>query len=128
MIHRRHRALVVFLACGLTGIAAAPVAATDFSLFGDFTLIDSDAPESPSSFALGMLDFYVLQEINDNLTAGVELVVEAEDGGEIEVDLERMWIRYEITPARATGEGRIREAMAIRAAELDDQLSSKLRR
>lgn len=85
-------------------LAASPAAATDFSLFGDVTLVESDGERS--SFALGALDFYVTQEINDHTTGFVEAVFATDDEGEIEIDIERLWIRYQFSDAFRIAAGR----------------------
>ena len=87
-------------------LAAAPAAAVDLTIFGDVTLVDSDAPDSHSSFVLGDVDFFVTQNINDRLTATLELDFHAHDGGEIEADVERLWIRYEASDAFQIAAGR----------------------
>ena len=110
MIQRSSRAQSNLLAWSLAAVlGSAQVAAADFSLFGDVTLVDSDAPDSPSSFALGSLDFYVNQKINDRMTAAVELDFEADDGGGFEADLERLWIRYEVSEAFQIAAGRFHQ-------------------
>lgn len=104
---RRRRFRSRLFSCGLAAaLAAAPAGAADFSLFGDVTLVDSDAPESPASFALGLLDFYVTQEITDRMPGFVELVVAAGDEGEFEADVERLWIRYDVSNAFQIAAGR----------------------
>lgn len=87
-------------------LAAAPLAAADISLFGDLTFADSDRPDDPSTFVLGALDVYVTQEISERMTGFVELVFEADDKGEFEADVERLWVRYEVASVFQIAAGR----------------------
>lgn len=64
----------------------------EFSLFGDVRLRDSDLSGDTSDFALGQLDLFASQSINDRTTGFLELVVEYDDS--FIVDIERLWIKY----------------------------------
>lgn len=87
-------------------LCAAPAGGADIGLFGDVTFSDSDAPDSPSSFALGALDFYVTQKISERMTGFVEMELEADDEGEFTADVERLWVRYEASDAFHVAAGR----------------------
>ncbi len=107
MSKRRRSCLFTLLSLGLaTAFGATPAFAADIGIFGDVTFVDSDAPGAASSFALGALDFYVTQKINDRMTGFVELVFEGDDEHGFEADLERLWIRYEVSDAFRIAAGR----------------------
>lgn len=106
MIRQPNRALCILLLLIAATLTAAPVTGADIGLFGDVTFVDSDAPDASSTFVLGVLDVYVTQEINDRMTGFVELVFAADDGGEFEAEVERLWIRYEVANAFQIAAGR----------------------
>lgn len=106
MKRQPNRALCQLFPLFIAVLTAAPLAAADVGLFGDLTFVDSDAPDSPSTFVLGVLDLYVTQEINDRMTGFVELVFGAGEGSEVEAEVERMWVRYEVSNAFQIAAGR----------------------
>lgn len=93
----------------LTGImllsSIISVHAVEFSVFGDVTYNDTSQPGGTNAFALGSLDFYALQEIDDKTRAFFELVFE-DHGNQNVVDLERLWIRRSLNDNLNVSAGR----------------------
>lgn len=75
-------------------LAASTISAqaVEFGVFADVTYNDTSQTGSTNAFALGNLDFYALQSIDEKTYAFFELVFE-NDGSQYAVDLERLWIR-----------------------------------
>jgi hypothetical protein len=98
--------LFAWLACllGSPGI----VGAFELNGFGDITLTDTEASDvnpSNNGFALGQLDFYVAEQLNDHLDVLAELVVESPGEGFV-VDLERLQVGYAFNNSHKLRAGR----------------------
>ena len=75
--------------------------------FGDVTFTNSTKTNNDQgAFALGGLDLYVSQPIDDRMDVFVELVVEADDTGNFVLDLERLQLGYLINDALKVRAGR----------------------
>jgi len=70
-----------------------PVQAVNFSVFGDVSWQTTDTTSVNNDFALGGLDLFAAEKINENTSALVELVIE-NTGQNFKSDLERFWIRH----------------------------------
>lgn len=96
--------LVVFLI--LLGASSA-AHAFELNGFGDVTFTKStETNNDQGSFALGGLDLYVSQPIDDRTDVFVELVVEAGDTGDFVLDLERLQLGYLVNDALKVRAGR----------------------
>ena len=79
-------------------VLAASAQAFEFKGFGDVTFTKStQTGNEQGEFALGQLDLYTTQSIDDRTDVFVELVVEANDAGEFVIDLERLQLGYLLT-------------------------------
>lgn len=78
------------------GLIATSVQATEISVFGDASYSDtSDNAAANSAFAIGGIDLFVHQDIDDKTAAFAEVVFENDGGGFI-LDVERLWISRSI--------------------------------
>ncbi len=93
-------------------LASAPAMGFNFQGFGDITAGDSQEPGQTPGFSLGQLDLWNTRVLDDeNKTRSfVEIVIESVDGSFI-VDLERLWIEYDITSALSIRGGRFHSAL-----------------
>lgn len=81
------------LSAGLILVASTISAqAVEFGVFADVTYNDSSQTGATNAFALGNLDFYALQSIDEKTYAFLELVFEKE-GNQYVFDLERLWVK-----------------------------------
>lgn len=75
--------------------------------FGDVTFTNSTKTNNDQgAFAIGGLDLYVSQPIDDRMNVFVELIVEADDTGNFGVDLERIQLGYLVNDALTLKAGR----------------------
>lgn len=75
--------------------------------FGDVTFTSStETNNNNGAFALGGLDLYVSQPIDDKTEVVVEFVIEADATGESKIDLERLQLRYLVNDALKLHAGR----------------------
>jgi len=79
--------------------------AVEFSVFGDVSYNDTSQTGGTNAFALGALDFYAIQSIDEKTRAFVELVFENE-GSHYVADLERLWIRRSLNDNLNVSAGR----------------------
>src|SRR3569832_1549420 len=87
-------------------LAAAPaVHAVDFGAFADIRYDGDSANGSRNAFALGQIDLYATQKIDDKTRVFVEYVFEDPGDGFV-VDLERLSITRTINPHFSIGAGR----------------------
>lgn len=64
-----------------------------------------------SSFALGQFDLFITSKISDNVNLLAEIVLEADSDNEIEVDMERLQLRYSLSDLLNVTAGRIHTAL-----------------
>ncbi len=81
-------AIVIVVVFFFGGVANA----LEFMAFGDVSFSESTETGAKNAFALGQLDLYATQQINENTRGFIELIVE-HDGEGFVVDLERLWLR-----------------------------------
>lgn len=75
--------------------------------FGDVTFTSStETNNDKGAFALGGLDLYVSQPIDDRTDVFVEFVIEADANGESKIDLERLQLGYLVNDALKLRAGR----------------------
>ncbi len=89
----------------ILALSVPAVQAVEFSAFGAVNYDTSDAEAQPDSFILGEFDLFGSQQISENTFTAAELVVEV-DGTEFEVELERLWVRRDISSAFQIAAGR----------------------
>ncbi len=92
--------ILLFLAA-----VATPVWAVNFGVFGDISYTDSNVSGATNAFALGGLDLYAQESIDENTRAFVELVIE-NNGSEFVIDLERLWISRSVSDSMNISAGR----------------------
>lgn len=85
--------------------AGGPAVALELGAFGDVSYVSSDAAGDADNFALGGLDLYTMQKIDDRTQAFFEVVYE-HDGEGFVLDVERYWLAREFSPAFRLGAGR----------------------
>ncbi len=82
-----------FLSAGVILAASIMSAhAVEFGVFADVNYNDTSQTGGTNAFALGALDFYAMQSIDEKTRAFIELVFE-NNGSQFVVDLERLWIQ-----------------------------------
>ncbi len=86
------------------------VQAVEFGVFADVTYNDSSQAGGTNAFALGGLDFYARQSIDEKTDAFIELVFE-NDGSAFVIDLERLWIRRSLNENLSISAGRFHSAL-----------------
>lgn len=91
---RKRVLIMVFLFIAVFLLNAGSSNAFEFKGFGDVTYTESTASGVEGGFALGQLNFYVSQPLDDRTDVLVDFVIESEDTGEFIVDLERAQISY----------------------------------
>jgi hypothetical protein len=82
--------------------------------FSDISLnVDNGEDENrgDSSFALGQFDLFITSKISDNVNFLSEIVLEADSDNEIEVDLERLQLKYSYSDLLNVTVGRIHTAL-----------------
>ncbi len=87
-----------------------PVQAVEFGVFADVTYNDTSKTGGTNAFALGALDFYARQSIDEKTDAFIELVFE-NDGSAFVIDLERLWIRRSLNENLSISAGRFHSAL-----------------
>lgn len=94
-----------------SALMTAPVHAVEFGAFSDVSLSKSDATGESSQFAIGGFDLYATQQIDDNTTGFIEYVFEDADG--FVIDVERLWIKRNISDALEVGVGRFHSPLGF---------------
>ncbi len=95
--------IVLLVLLGTSSIARS----FELNGFGDVTFTNSTKTENDqSAFALGGLDLYASQPIDDRTDVFVELVVESDDTGNFVVDLERFQLGYVVNDTLKVKAGR----------------------
>lgn len=97
--------LSVGAAALMSTLVITPVNAVEFGMFGDVNYWDSDAKDATNAFSIGPLDLYAMETIDDRTRGFVEIVFE-NDGSGFVLDIERLWIKREITDDITVGMGR----------------------
>jgi hypothetical protein len=94
---------MVFILLGHIGSANA----FEFKGFADVSYSkSSEDGADQGAFALGAVDFYLAQQIDDRTDVLVEFVIESDDAGEFVVDLERLQLGYIFSDALKLRAGR----------------------
>jgi hypothetical protein len=87
---------------------ATEVHALDVSVFGDASLVDSNAPGVAPRFQIGSLDLYALEHIDDKTKALFETLLELSgETQDANVDIERFFITREVNDRLDIGLGRL---------------------
>lgn len=98
MASERKRPLLLTVVVLMLLLLSSPALAFEFKGFGDVTFTQSTQDgNDQGDFALGQLDLYTTQSIDDRSDVFVELVVEANEAGEFVIDLERLQLGYLLT-------------------------------
>lgn len=90
---------------GLFALLNGPVHALDIRAFSDIRFETTDQTDSATQFVLGGLDIFASQDIDDQTDVFFEYVIE-NDGTQFVTDLERLWVKREVTPYLAIAAGR----------------------
>lgn len=103
---------IVFLLAFVLGAHGAW--AFEFRGFGDVTFTESTKTDNDQgAFALGQLDFYATQRIDERSDVFVEVVVEADDTGEFVIDLERLQLGYLVNDYLKVRAGRFHNTLGF---------------
>lgn len=94
----------------LLGAFSLSAQAVEFGVFADVSYNDTSKTGGTNAFALGGLDFYARQSIDEKTDAFFELVFE-NDGSAFVVDLERLWIRRSLNDYLSISAGRFHSAL-----------------
>lgn len=104
LAHKLPSKLTIFTLISML-LTAPLTSAIEFSIFGDVSANASNKDDDKSNFALGGVDLFAAQRVNENTFAMIELVFENDGDGFI-VDLERLWVEHEFSDRFKLAAGR----------------------